>query len=382
MRLALLTTDNREHFRTYEETLPWFGSAPAALLQGFEGLPELEVHVVSCSQRQMTSPAKLASNVFFHGVVVPKRGWLRTLYQGCIRAVRARLKEIQPDIVHGQGTERDCSISAVFSGLPNMVTIHGNMRRIARVMRAKPWSLLWLTARLERFTLARTRGVVCITRHTRQEVGSLAKRTWLVPNAVEESFFEVRAEPGRRLPPRIVCVGQIYPLKNQNALIRALDSLAQEHRFELFFLGEANPGQPYAAEFLELVKARPWCIHAGYAGRRQLKAHLREATLLVQPTLEDNCPMAVLEAMAAGLPVLASKAGGLPDLIEEGWNGLFCEPLAPETMRAGVEVFLSQPAKAREMGQCARQRARERFHPRIIARRHFEIYSEVLGSGR
>ncbi len=382
MRLALLTTDNREHFRTYDQTVPWFGSAPAALLQGFESLPDLEVHVVCCSQRRMTSPEKLAPNVFYHGVFVPKRGWLRTCYQGCIRAVRARLNEIQPDIVHGQGTERDCSISAVFSGRPNLVTVHGNMRRIAGVMGARPWSLLWLTARLERFTLARTGGVVCITRHTCQEVGSLAKRTWLVPNAVEESFFEVNAEPGRRLPPRVVCVGQIYPLKNQNALIRALDPLAQKHPFELLFLGEANAGQRYAAEFLELVKARPWCLHAGYADRQQLKAHLREATILVQPTLEDNCPMAVLEAMAAGLPVLGSRAGGLPDLIEEGRNGLFCEPLEPETMRAGVEVFLSQPAKAREMGHYARQRARERFHPRVIARRHVEIYSELLASGR
>ncbi len=381
MRLALLTTDNREHFRTYDQTVPWFGSAPAALLQGFACLPELEVHVLSCSQRAMTSPAKLAPNVFFHSLFVTKLGWLRTCYQGCIRAVRAKLKEIQPDIVHGQGTERDCSISAVFSGLPNLVTIHGNMRRIASVMGVRPLSLLWLTARLEKFTLSRAGGVVCITHHTRQEVGGLAKRTWLIPNAVDESFFEVNAEPARRLPPRILCVGQVYPLKNQNALIRALDPLAQTHKFDLLFLGGAKAAQPYAAEFLELVKARPWCAHAGYADRQQLKGHLREATLLVQPTLEDNCPMAVLEAMAAGLPVLASKVGGLPDLVEEGRNGLFCEPLEPETMSAGVEAILTQPAKAREMGQYARQRARARFHPMVIARRHVEVYSELLGSG-
>ena len=48
----------------------------------------------------------------------PKIGWLRTLYQGCVRATRRKLREIQPDIVHGQGTERDCAIGAVLSGFP------------------------------------------------------------------------------------------------------------------------------------------------------------------------------------------------------------------------------------------------------------------------
>ena len=106
MKVALLTTDNREHYRNYSETIPYFGSAPEALMQGFAQLPELEVHVISCTQKQMKSPEKLAKNIFFHSLYVPKIGWMRTLYQGCIRATRKKLKEIQPNIVHGQGTEK------------------------------------------------------------------------------------------------------------------------------------------------------------------------------------------------------------------------------------------------------------------------------------
>ena len=74
-------------------------------------LPDVEVHVVSCTQQPMKSPIKLAENIFFHSLLVPKIGWLRTGYQGCIRAVRKKLRAIQPDIVHGQGTERDCACS-------------------------------------------------------------------------------------------------------------------------------------------------------------------------------------------------------------------------------------------------------------------------------
>ena len=88
MKIAVLTTDNREPFKQYEAAAPWFGTAPEALLQGFSALPELEVHVLSCARAPMKSPEKLAPNICFHSLYVPRIGWMRTAYQGCIRATR------------------------------------------------------------------------------------------------------------------------------------------------------------------------------------------------------------------------------------------------------------------------------------------------------
>ena len=98
MKIALLTTDNREPYKDYSSTVPRFGTAPAALLQGFERMPGIEVHVVSCLQEPVKSPEKIGSNIYYHGLHVPKLGWMRTLYQGCVRATRNKLQEIQPDI--------------------------------------------------------------------------------------------------------------------------------------------------------------------------------------------------------------------------------------------------------------------------------------------
>src|SRR4051794_23385772 len=165
MRIVQLTTDAREHNKEYGMAAPYFGTAPEALLQGFSQLPDVEVHVVTCTRVPMKSPEKLASNIYFHSLLVPKIGWMSTGYQGCIRAVRKKLKEVRPDIVHGQGTERDCAITAVFSGFPNVLTIHGNLRLIAKVNDVKPFSFPWLAARLEALTIPRSRGVVCITRY-------------------------------------------------------------------------------------------------------------------------------------------------------------------------------------------------------------------------
>jgi glycosyltransferase involved in cell wall biosynthesis len=377
MKIALLTTDNRQQAKDYGNPMPYFGTAPAALLQGFSHLPGIEVHVISCIRQRVQSPQKLADNIYFHSVVVPKIGWMSTGYQGCIRALRKKLREVQPDIVHGQGTELDCGISAVFSGFPNVLTIHGNMRLIAQVNHAKPLSFLWLAARLEKITLPRTNGVVCITRYTRAAVEEFARQTWLLPNAVDESFFDIQATPDPATPPVGICVGTICPRKNQNEFIRALDPLAARRPFKMIFLGE-TPDDEYGREFLRLVQERPWCEHAGFANREKLKNYFGRASFLVLPTREDNCPMTVLEAMAAGVPVLASNVGGVPDLIEEERTGLFCDPARPETFWQGVERLLADAALRQRLAVAARTEAGARFHPAVIARRHVEIYREVL----
>lgn len=380
MIVALLTTDNREHLRQHEKTKPFFGTAPEALLQGFAGLPEIQVHVVSCTQIPMQSPAKLADNIWFHSLQVPKIGWMRSAYQGCIRATRRKLHELKPDIVHGQGTERDCSISAVFSGFPNVLTIHGNMRRIAQVNHAKPFSFSWLAARLEGFTVPRSQGVICLTNHTRAAVASLARRTWVLPNALDKGFFDIQANPPPDASPTILCVATVSALKNQNSLIRALDPVATQRTFKLVFLGQARRGRPYEDEFFDLVESRSWCSHEGFADRQKLKWYYQRAAMLVLPSLEENCPMAVLEAMAAGVPVVASKAGGIPDLIQEGKTGLFCDPRDGASMRVGVAKLLEDAEFRQGLAAEAKMRAKERFHPLVVARRHVEIYCETLNT--
>jgi glycosyltransferase involved in cell wall biosynthesis len=378
MKIAIVTIENRDEFQTYGDAEPWFGPAPAALLDGLATLPECEVHVLACTHKPLAAPARLAPNIHYHVLPVARWGWMRGAYAGCVLAVRRKLSEIQPFLVHGQGTERYCALAAVYSGFPNLVTIHGNMRHIAALVKARPCSFYWLTARLESLAVRRSRGVICLTNYTRRSVEPLAQRTWLVPNPVHGSFFDVRPEPS---PERaLLCVGNILPWKNQAGLIRALDPVAGRRDFKLVFLGKTTVGDAYTQEFDGLVRSRPWCQHVGNLKREELQAELGKATALVIPSLEDNCPMVVLEAMAAGLPVVASRLGGLPDLVEEGRTGFLFDPLDAAGLGHGVEQILGDRSRALEMGRRGRTAALDRFHPRVVARRHLEIYQEVLST--
>ncbi len=167
--------------------------------------------------------------------------------------------------------------------------------------------------------------------------------------------------------------------KNQNAFIRSLDPLAEKQKFEVLFLGQISPGCAYGEEFSGLIRARPWCRHLGFAGREELRKHMSGDDYVgVAFFGRQFGPMAVLESMAAGLPVMAAGVGGVPDLIENERTGIFCDPLDAKSMSEAVERILIDPAAAWEMAKRAKQEARERFHPKIIAQKHIEIYQEVL----
>jgi len=90
--------------------------------------------------------------------------------------------------------------------------------------------------------------------------------------------------------------------------------------------------------------------------------------------------MVVLEAMAAGVPVVAANVGGVPDLVSDGKTGVFCDPHDGVTMGNAVEKILAQKDLARTLAANARLEAKNRFHPAVIARQHLEVYQDVLKS--
>lgn len=378
MRIVQITTDNREHFSEYDRSAPYFGTAPAGLLDGFEQLGHVEVHVISCARRAAPVPEKIGRNIWFHQPLVGRWGWGRTFFAGCIKEVRRLVRIIDPDIVHGQGTERDCAIDAVLSGRPNVLTLHGNMRVHAARPENKGNSYYRLAAALERFCLRRTDGVIAISRYTRDLVSGDARKTWLLPNAVDRRFFEVAPEHHAEVP-GLLFVGTFDERKNPIGLIEACEPMLRANVCRIVFAGQSIDHADYSTRFEALARSTPGVEVRGFLGREALAREFSKAQIVVLPTFEDNCPMVVLEAMAAGLPVAASKVGGVPDLLDHDVNGLMFDPNAPETMRTSLEFLVTDAALRRRLGESGRQTARKRFHPEVIARRHIEIYREVLG---
>jgi glycosyltransferase involved in cell wall biosynthesis len=379
MKLALISSDGREPLKLYDSgrTIP--PPPQAALLQGMSRLPGLEVHHISCLQQPVREPEQLVDNVRYHSLHVPKTGWMRTLYQGCIRAVRKKLKEIQPDIVHGQGTERECAMAAALSGFPNVVTIHGIMQEQVRLLGSRPGSFLWLAAKLETFALRRTAGVLCNSAYTENCIRPRAAKTWRVPNPLQSAFFELQAAISKPVRPVLLNVGYITQRKRQVELIQSAQSLKNcGLDFELHFIGRADASDAYVARFMQLVGENSgWIKYLGSKKTDELIASFDHASALIHVPTEESFGLVAAEALSRNLKFFGSATGGVVD-IASGVEGV---ELFPQSDWPAMEDAIARWIAA----DCPRPVAaaavmRERYHPQIVAQRHLEIYREVLAA--
>ncbi|HKQ38966.1 MAG TPA: glycosyltransferase family 4 protein, partial [Verrucomicrobiae bacterium] len=379
VKVAMLAVDSRAEWRLYDKHVPEFGAPVQALFEEIPNFAELEVHVISCARKPLTSPEKLGPNIWFHTVVVPQIGWLRTGYQGCIRAVRKKVKALQPDIVHGQGTERECGICAALSGVPNVITIHGNMRKIARTMKARIGSFYWCTARVEGFALKRTAGVLCNSSHTESLVKDRAARTWRVPNSLRREFFSAPAATARSAKCLLLNVGAISELKQPLILLNVATEWYQKGLvFELCFVGPLGSDQAYAGEFLDRIRLAEKAGYARYLGTKsaaELVGLFDRAHALIHVSQEESFGLVVAEALARNLKLFAFSVGGIVDIVagikgvemfeRNDWSRL--SQAVADWLKAGFPRLKD-----------ANSIMRDRYHPDAIVQEHLKAYREVL----
>lgn len=380
MKIAFLVPDDRDEFRRHTDPTPFFGPAPTALLQGFSRRKDCEIHIVCCIHKQMTAPAKLASNIYYHPLIVPKSGWMRGAYIGCVRAIRNKLREIHPDIVHGQGTERYCAIAAADSGYPNVVTIHGNMIQLRKISSGFARLYFTLAARLEKIALRKTNGVFCNSNYTESIVSGRTRKTWLVANAIRDEFFAPLPVRQPNAVPQLLCVGTIIPYKRQ---LQILDIAAALHdrglRFRLNFLGAAGSAHSYYRNFIERIRDAESIGYAKFGGSKSLLELIREfdaASALIHCPSEESFGLVVAEALARNLKCFALGPGGMADILRDTESGELFADGKWDALGDSIASWLQRGAP-----QPSREEAimRARYHPDVIADQHHTIYREILG---
>jgi glycosyltransferase involved in cell wall biosynthesis len=228
---------------------------------------------------------------------------------------------------------------------------------------------------------------IAVSRRDRQrmvEVERIAPRDVLfLPNgipgdeldATHDLREELGIEPG---DPVIGTVAVLRPQKALDVLVRAAALLAGEFpRLRVLVAGdgperdrlEALVDELGVGEVVELLRTRT-----------DIPELLATVDVAVSCSLFEGSPLAVMEYMAAGKPVVASRVGGLPDLIEDGVHGLLVEPGDPEGLAAALGELLRDPERAAEMGRRGRERQRSEFELDVMVRRLEELYETLLES--
>ena len=111
-------------------------------------------------------------------------------------------------------------------------------------------------------------------------------------------------------------------------------------------------------------------------------AAFQSADIFIYPSFHEGVPMAVLEAMSAGLPVIATRVGGLPDVVQDRLTGILIDPGQPQQLAAAILALVNQADLRLAMGAAGRRLAEERYSLESHVHQLVDIYQKVLDSGK
>lgn len=334
-----------------------------------------EVQVVCIARRERLGEG--LANEGFHVVELGKRTGLDALILP--RLVR-QLRSFRPDVVNTHLWTADLwgRLAAFISGTPVVVVTEQNV---------DVWKG-WLHHAIDAVLLARTDAVICVSREVERfyrSRGVPPRKLHVIPNAIDVTLFdapvneglrtEVGARPGDFL---FLSAGRLHPQKAQSVLLEATRRLAEMHHgFRVLLAGEGPLREALEAQVR----------HLGLGGlvrllgvRHDLPNLLRQVDAFVMSSLYEGLPLAILEAMAARLPVVATRAGGCHEIVIDGRTGFLVAPGNAEELSQAMSRVMTDRGKARTMGAEGRRVVEEEYRIERSAERTLALFETCIAS--
>jgi glycosyltransferase involved in cell wall biosynthesis len=217
-------------------------------------------------------------------------------------------------------------------------------------------------------------------------IGISEGRISIVPNFVDAEAFRPAVSGERQqargrlgVPPDVklvTSVGRLTPQKGLDRLIEAWQAVAARRPSSRFLVVGDGPLADNLAARARALPAGDTIMFTG--ARADVAELLRASDLFVLQSLAEGLPNALLEAMACGLPCVASRIGGNVDLIEDGANGLLADPLKNEEIAGAILRLMADEELARRMGAAARETVERCYARERIIPRYLKLYAELM----
>jgi glycosyltransferase involved in cell wall biosynthesis len=290
------------------------------------------------------------------------------------------LNRIGPTVVHAQGAGLDGYL-AVKSGYPSVVTFHGIIRedakyksRLRERLRLRMQS--WLT---EEYCARYAQRTILISEYVNDYYGdALESPTHFIPNPVDKKFFEVKRQEECG---RILFAGRVIPRKGVGDLIEAFAMTRQQADVRLILAGSLSD-----KAYVERLKGRvidlgisPYVEFLGLLKEAELLDQFARATMLVLPSYQETAPMVIQQAMAAALPVVASRICGIPGQLDQGTTGCLFEPGDVRSLASHMMRLVQDQGYRVQMANGARVKAQAEYRAEHVAEKTMSVYRELGG---
>jgi len=352
------------------------GGVETLLLRWAEAMPndvDMALFATQCSQELLGRAEEVGLSV-----MTPCSGTNRL---NRLRDLTKAIRTFQPDVLHAHGL-----YATVIAGLSRSlglfrVPIISHLHNAAATRNR----LTWL---LERAALSQVDMVISCSQHVLVEhlafYRANLRRSIVIYTAVDVcgmrgtgSAETTPAPDSQPSPLNIVTVGRLGEMKGLDVLIESLAYLGSQDQWLLNIIGE-GPERP---RLEALIRRHGWGDQVrllGFCSDDQLRAILRTSHIYAQPSRSrEGLPATIVEAMAVGLPVVATTVGGIPEAVEHNVTGVLVPPEDPVALGRALNWMIDHPVERREMGQAGHDRAERCFDLKLTVDRLAHLYRDL-----
>ena len=363
------------------------GGVEAAVMYLSEALvkhPDLTLDVVTLDKWSLGKRTERYGPITVYYLPTSKRPSRFSIMQN-IRSMRDKLLELAPDVIHVQ-IAGEYALAADQTGLPWLLTLHG--------IRYLEISLLeGLTNRYREWFVKREeiKAVECATHVLSSSLfvedvfrEHIRGKAYIVENPIAEAFFDVKRDP---IPARLLYAGRLIPRKDLMTLLRAFSQIHKQLPNATLRLAGGSQFHNQPSEYDQTLRqyiAENGLDEAvtflGQVDQETLLEEYARCSIFVLASTLETSPLVIMQAMAAGVPVVTTDAGGCRYLVDQGETG-YVVPIGDHAaLGDSILRILQSEGAVESMGHKAAEQAEARFRASVVAAQTIELYKDAIAT--
>jgi len=338
-----------------------------------------EVHVITSLDEGL--PKESIEEGFYVHRIKTKEISIMGPLSFCIKSIFL-INTITPDILHSQSILRTgltCFIAKKLFKKPCIAYCRGSDIYSS-------WKFKNIISKL---VLKNADAVIALTEDMKREIKKICDRDiFVIPNGIDlEKFKNLSKETLRKRlkieedEKMIIFVGTLRPVKGIKYLIKAMKLIIKENEnVKLMLVGDGEEREELESLVVEL-DLKDCVKFIGRVQNEEIPRYMIASDVFVLPSFSEGFPVVILEAMASGLPIVATKVGGLPEIVKDGENGFLVEPKNPEEIAEKVLLILKGDKLRERISENNKKKVKEYSWERVSEQIE-EVYFKALNFHR
>jgi glycosyltransferase involved in cell wall biosynthesis len=294
--------------------------------------------------------------------------------------IKRKVEEIDPDVVHAIGTSFLYSTVAAFvrKRYPTLLRPLGMAKKEIIYRKDIPLIMRIINLINERYVISVIPNILVETISIKRMIsGWTRSKIHVVPNGIEFKNIIDKCQIDTSSRSDILLISNLERHKGIDLLVKSIPIVLRSVSDLKVFIAGVGPEEDELKRLAKELGLNRYIEFLGYISERDKYRYLKITKIFVIPSRWENSPITLFEAMAAGIPVIGSNVGGIPDVLEDGKTGFIFESEDIPELAYKIVKLLKNEELRKKMGQAAQEKAKE-YEWKGIVKRIFDIYEESI----